>query len=119
MKISACENFQNSAHAQDLTKCVRHRRQITRRYSQKLLFWKFLSLSGALAQHYLGKDSIFRNYHMTLQMCARKTRPSIGPRLLGILGSCTFLMEKEGPRQGLFSNFQWLAFCCPMKRNQA
>ncbi|EGH27716.1 hypothetical protein PSYJA_01244 [Pseudomonas syringae pv. japonica str. M301072] len=90
-----------------------------RRYSQKLLVWKFLSLSGAFAQHYLGKDSIFRNYHMTLQMCARKTRPSIGPRLLGNLGSCTFLMEKEGPRQGLFSNFQWLAFLLPNEKESS
>lgn len=27
--------------------------------------------------------------------------------------------DMEGPQQGLFSDFQWLAFACPMKRNTA
>lgn len=36
---------------------------------------------------------------------------------MGIFRTCTFPVKKEGPRQGLFSDFQWLAFGCPMKRN--
>lgn len=38
---------------------------------------------------------------------------------MDILLTCTFAVKKEGPRQGPFSDFQWLAFACPMKRNKA
>lgn len=34
---------------------------------------------------------------------------------MGIVRTCTFEVQKEGPRQGLFSDFQWLAFARPMK----
>ena len=38
---------------------------------------------------------------------------------MGIFRTCTLEVQKEGPRQGLVSDFQWLAFACPMKRNPA
>lgn len=38
---------------------------------------------------------------------------------MGIFRNHTRAMKKEGPRQGLFSDFQWLAFACPIKRNPA
>lgn len=38
---------------------------------------------------------------------------------MGTFRTCTFALQKEGPLQGLVSDFQWLAFACPMKRNTA
>lgn len=44
-----------------------------------------------------------------------RLRPSVN----WILRIGTFPLKKEGPRQGLLSDFQWLAFGCPIKRNTA
>lgn len=38
---------------------------------------------------------------------------------MGIFPTCTFAAQTEGPSQALVSDFQWLAFACPMKRNTA
>jgi hypothetical protein len=35
---------------------------------------------------------------------------------MDILRICTLAVKREVPWQGLFSNFHWLAFACPMER---
>lgn len=35
---------------------------------------------------------------------------------MGTLRIYTIRVKKEGPREGLFSDFHWLAFACPIKR---
>lgn len=45
--------------------------------------------------------------------------PLLGPSLNGYRPGSTFEVQREGPLQGLVSDFQWLAFARPMKRNKA
>ena len=49
----------------------------------------------------------------------RTVCPYGNPRLTVAFWVCTFAEKMEGPLQGLFSDFQWLAFACPMNRNPA
>ncbi len=119
MKTSACENFKYSAHALIFEVFVRRLGQIVCLSRQNLLRANFYSLSGAFAQHYLGKDSKFWRNHVMSSACTPRNTPLLRPSLNVILRICMFPAKKEGPRQGLFSDFHWLAFACQMKRNPA
>lgn len=116
MKTSACENVKNSAHARNFEFFVRHFCQIMPCSSQIYHLPNFLSLSGVVAQHYLGKGSNFQRYHMTSQTCPSRNSTLLRPSLNGYLTPLHVSSEKGRPWPGPVQRLPMVGFCLPNKK---
>jgi hypothetical protein len=116
MKIFACAQVNDSAHARFPELFVCRYRQIVCGFSQMALCRNFLSLSGVVAKHYLGKGKKFRRNYIMALACVLENSPLLRPSIHGYLTDLHNTGEKGRPSPGPVERLPLVGFCLPNEK---